>query len=121
VAGELPGIAKAPSPRTPYYLSAHPIAGELQDRETGRQSGYWRLWPFVVDLIGPQDPIRSPAQLAEHASEGLGLASVERIQELLPRRHGHAGQGCCELVWDAKPPTMWKPWMPRHSQRLAPC
>jgi hypothetical protein len=34
------------------------------------------------------------------------LASVERIQELLPHLHGHARQRRCELLRDAQPPAM---------------
>ena len=36
----------------------------------------------------------------------MGLASVERIQELLPHLHGHAMQRRCELLRDAQPPAM---------------
>jgi hypothetical protein len=36
----------------------------------------------------------------------VGLASVERIQELLPHLHGHARQRRCELLRDAQPPAM---------------
>ena len=35
----------------------------------------------------------------------MGLARVERIQELLPHLHGHARQRRCELLWDAQPPA----------------
>jgi hypothetical protein len=36
----------------------------------------------------------------------VGLASVERIHELLPHLHGHARQPRCELLRDAQPPAM---------------
>jgi hypothetical protein len=36
----------------------------------------------------------------------VGLASVERIQELLPHLHGHARQRRCELLRDAQPQAM---------------
>ena len=36
----------------------------------------------------------------------MGLASVERIHELLPHLHGHARQRRCELLRDAQPPAM---------------
>jgi hypothetical protein len=111
--GELPGIAKAPSPRTPCYLSApapaepndplwsttHPVSlfargiactRKRRSRRVSVRASWFSdvrsyEWDLLVSEVSGTWPIRWPSSSAQHRASGRSPAPTE----LLRVTHGY--------------------------------
>jgi hypothetical protein len=71
----------------PRYQSVPPLAGQQQDRETGRRSGRWRQVANSASIcVSLQAPIRGQAQLAKRSSGGLGQRRADPRTVAAPAR-----------------------------------